>query len=75
MSSSQYEEWIYLREDGAIVYHFELDGYAYLRNGAQARNEVFTSPDELKKKHPQFYEEALKLLKKRQDAAPPVPPT
>ena len=39
---SQSEEWLVVHDDGRIVSHFENDGYAFLRHGAQAIDEEIT---------------------------------
>jgi hypothetical protein len=35
----QTEEWLVIYPNGRIEHHFELDGYAFLRHGPQARDQ------------------------------------
>jgi hypothetical protein len=42
---SQSESWLVVYKDGRVKYHVENDGYAFMRNGAEAEEKWLTMDD------------------------------
>ena len=52
--SSQYETW-YKIKDGKVYQHWENDGYALMRKGADPRDYYVSTVDEAKIKWPSWF--------------------
>ena len=52
--SSQYETW-YLIKDGKVYQHWENDGYALMRKGADPRDYYVSTVEEAKAKWPSWF--------------------
>jgi hypothetical protein len=63
-SEDDSEQWLELTKDGTLIFHFEHAGEKMLRsNGPDARSETI-SPDEAKRRWPQFRNEIDAALAK-----------
>ena len=60
--SSESEHWLYIK-NGKFMEHFENDGYSFIRNGAEAREQE-VDLNHIRCYYGKVYEEIVQLLKK-----------
>ena len=56
--SSQYETWYFVK-DGKLYEHWETDGYAMMRRGAEPKDYYICTVDEAKTTNPEKLRKAL----------------
>ena len=61
--SSQREHWYFIKE-GKVYEHGENDGYAFMRKGPQAHDELLGTVEEVKAKWPSWFKKKFEDEKK-----------